>query len=592
MALIILSWIYIAFIFFSLGIAFAAFVNKRLLKLSDVSTDGQEFLPISFLLVSGLIITETIGSILSLFVPLSYGVNIFLLLLSVGCLLLNRRSTTAYLLRCKTQLGSTHIATTIFFIASVFVFAHLSAQQSSHFDDGLYYSTTIKWIEEYGVVKGIGNINPRIGYNSNWHLLNALFSFSYFNLGNFNDLNGLLLLLILPYSLGGLNQVIKGKYDIINITRSFFMLPLLAFHFGASSDFIFYNINFLSSSTPDLAVCLLIWTVTIWLFELDFIKSPGLLNRQIIYICLVACFLFAVKPSAIPLLITVIWFFFLFLKKKQFLLSGIIMTTALIVIVPWLIRNVIITGYLVFPFSSIDIFNVDWKVHATHAQWHENAVKVYAISPEYDLNKPFLIPLSSWFPVWFARLNFIQSLFFIGSALSILGLGIFFLINIATKGKVFFLNNTYRIFTFFIIVCGITFWFIKAPDFRFGYGFLSILCSLSIALVLKYFLENGVKYFGYLITAAIGYILFFYYKPVWKALPDRFFKKPAERRMPEKFSVISMGENAEMKIVPYGTSWYAPLPVANDGEFQTVMPMPRGTSIKDGFKPSIKSPAK
>ncbi len=44
------------------------------------------------------------------------------------------------------------------------------------YDTGLYHSQAIQWIEEYGVVKGLGNLHHRFAYNSALMCLQALFS--------------------------------------------------------------------------------------------------------------------------------------------------------------------------------------------------------------------------------------------------------------------------------------------------------------------------------------------------------------------------------------------------------------------------------
>ncbi len=280
MLLIILSWIYICFIFFSLGLVCISFIEKVVSWQVKTATDNTEVWPAVFLLIGGMILTAVIASVYSLFQPLSYAANIVLLILSLLCLFLKKGKAVSYFKYYKSQVTITWLPLTALYIAFVFILAYLSAQQSSHYDDGLYYSTSIKWIEEYGTVKGLANINPRIGFNSTWHLLHAIFSFHYLHSGNFNDLNGLLILIALVYSLGGLNKLLNHHYHVITVIRAFFLFPLLAFHFGASHDFIFYNINSLSSSSADIAVCLLLWIGIIWVFELDFIRSEISFYRQ------------------------------------------------------------------------------------------------------------------------------------------------------------------------------------------------------------------------------------------------------------------------------------------------------------------------
>ena len=43
-----------------------------------------------------------------------------------------------------------------------------------HVDTGLYHAQAIRWIEEYGVVCGLGNLHSRFAYNSAAFALCAL----------------------------------------------------------------------------------------------------------------------------------------------------------------------------------------------------------------------------------------------------------------------------------------------------------------------------------------------------------------------------------------------------------------------------------
>jgi hypothetical protein len=46
----------------------------------------------------------------------------------------------------------------------------------------------------------------------------------------------------------------------------------------------------------------------------------------------------------------------LVLTVRNLLVSGIAL------ILPWLIRNVILTGYIIYPMENFDFFNFDWEV--------------------------------------------------------------------------------------------------------------------------------------------------------------------------------------------------------------------------------------
>lgn len=48
-----------------------------------------------------------------------------------------------------------------------------------HYDSDLYHAQSIRWIEEYGVVKGLGNLHERFAYNSASFALSALYSMKF-----------------------------------------------------------------------------------------------------------------------------------------------------------------------------------------------------------------------------------------------------------------------------------------------------------------------------------------------------------------------------------------------------------------------------
>src|SRR5215213_1640072 len=239
MLLIILSWIYISFIFFSLGLCVQAMVQRIIHKNNQPVLKAPS---VVIVLLQGMVATAVFASLLSFIMPLSAWANLLMLSMSIACMAIFKKERAAVVARCRSDCRFTTRLLRIIFLFFVVVVAYLASQVSSHYDDGLYYATTIKWIEEYGTVKGLANVNPRIGFNSTWLLLQALFSFHYLRLGNFNDLNGLLLLYVLMYSLGALNSLFLRDYSISTIVRALLVLPLAAFHFGASNDFILFNV--------------------------------------------------------------------------------------------------------------------------------------------------------------------------------------------------------------------------------------------------------------------------------------------------------------------------------------------------------------
>ena len=71
------------------------------------------------------------------------------------------------------------------------------------------------------------------------------------------------------------------------------------------------------------------------------------------------------------------------------------------VLLPFLIRNVIISGYLVYPYAGLDFFHPDWKMDRAVLEGDSLDIKMFArglrSAAEYDDS------LVGWIPGWFLR---------------------------------------------------------------------------------------------------------------------------------------------------------------------------------------------
>ena len=65
-----------------------------------------------------------------------------------------------------------------------------------HYDSDLYHAQSIRWLEEYGIVKGLGNIHVRFAYNSSFFALSALYSMKFLLKQSLHTVNGFIALLL------------------------------------------------------------------------------------------------------------------------------------------------------------------------------------------------------------------------------------------------------------------------------------------------------------------------------------------------------------------------------------------------------------
>lgn len=122
-----------------------------------------------------------------------------------------------------------------------------------HYDTSLYHNQAIQWIEEYGVVLGLGNLHNRFAYNSSFMVLQALFSFKWLVGQSLHTVNGFICCLFLSYSVLSNNVVKRNKIE----TSDFLKLSTIIY--------VFYTRDVISSPSSDiLAMLLILYIVTKW----------------------------------------------------------------------------------------------------------------------------------------------------------------------------------------------------------------------------------------------------------------------------------------------------------------------------------------
>lgn len=231
-------------------------------------------------------------------------------------------------------------------------------------DNETYYIQTIKWLNEYGLVKGLANLHISLGQISGWHVLQSAFSFS-FLYPNFNDLSGFCLLIGNVFALFKLNEFVKNKRIQDGIIGLF---PL-------ANVFFF---QFISAPSPDIAVYVLAFMQFYYFIENVHNAEISSFN----FIALLSFFILFIKITAfglilIPLMLLVIHF----RKFKTDLLP--IGLTGLIVFVLFVTKNALVSGLPFFPLTHFRL-PVDFSVPLSSAEFYFNSGKMcmFFVTPE------------------------------------------------------------------------------------------------------------------------------------------------------------------------------------------------------------------
>lgn len=211
------------------------------------------------------------------------------------------------------------------------------------YDPLIYHHQNIRWNEEFAVVPGLGNLDDKFAFNSNYFLLSAIFTFRYLVGEAIYPLQSFILIAVFGWLL---KELFSSKYEIkrLLIILSYILL------FGVS-------IYFLGNTSTDILPNIIVFYILARL-----LLYPSHLNSNRLIYTTIPIFLLTCKLSFFPICIISLYLLYTSIKEKKYKELSFMICLGALIIVPWLIRNVIVSGYLVYPIYQIDLFSFDWKV--------------------------------------------------------------------------------------------------------------------------------------------------------------------------------------------------------------------------------------
>ncbi|WP_061281117.1 LIC_10190 family membrane protein [Leptospira interrogans] len=435
MLAILISAILSLYIFISFGI-----LAEKILKVKFQFTDR---------VLVGLSVTNTLVSLVSLFLPIT--ILVLFTFLSFCFVFLYFERKNLKLLTFGLIHKNIIVIITFPFLLSALVF---SLNPPFAYDSGLYHIQSIKWIQEYSVVPGLANLHGRFGFNPNIFTIFALTSLKEIFKQEIFSVNFVIYSILVLHSINRIYKILKQE----GFTNSFLLHSIVLF-------LILEQFMSLSSPTPDLiSIVLPLYILTNLPKNENGIHSKLNLENYFSSIIL-SVYTISVKLATIPLCILILLLIirYKFDGKKLLIVISIIF----LILLPWLIRNVILSGYLIYPFSAIDIFNFDWKVPLNAVVSEKLSITGWARNPGEGYKEAAQMKFWEWFPIWWNTISKLNRLFIVISFLSPIFI---FIYSLFKKIKIDF--QTFAIlFTSWI---GVIFWILLAPDIRFGKAFLGV----------------------------------------------------------------------------------------------------------------------
>jgi hypothetical protein len=346
-----------------------------------------------------------------------------------------------------------------------------------NYDTGLYHLQAVRWMREHAVPLGLAHVHNRLGFNSLFHAAAAALEFFPAAERSVWFANLLPTLFAASAGIVGLRRLLAGDSSFPNLFLSFVLVPVvssLASYPGLGTDHVAALAAYLSFA--------------LWARALEDRPAPGPDASAATLLALVAL---TVKISSAVLLVGSVAILLWRFRSGAAAHVRKVAPAAISIALPWLARNVALSGCLVFPAAATCVVSEPWAVGPRAARELTAWITSWA-------RKPFLTPeqvLGSWdwlrgWPDLYAtdENRVVVTLFAMGMVL-------WLAVVRATSASLSVL--------WAIAAAGVAYWFLNAPSPRFGLAYLYPLALLPLAFGLSQIARPGVRWTSAATAAAI-----------------------------------------------------------------------------------------
>lgn len=461
---VLFDWLWIAILCYIYGAFFLRFWKR------DVSWMNAWVTGIAFLTVY--------AEIFSMFSKVGMIANLLLAIGAVGIVWKEQKSLSA-----PVQITKVNLPEYLLFGILLLMVASICAYGELHYDTGLYHASSIHWIEEYGTPLGVANLQKRIGYNSSFFSFTALFSMKWFIGRSLHATTGFIIVLCICYAIHTLFRIPKSK----NIVSGSFAIATLAYWL-----YVMEGAAIPTSDYPSMYLAL--WIATKWAEQLEKKEED---TDAFALLCIASVYVMTIKLSASMMVLMVLLPAISLIKKKEWRSIIKYILTGCLVILPFLIRNVMVSGWLIYPFTILDLFPVDWKVPLKIALTDAQEIKVWARGT-YEIETASM-KMREWLPIWWEAQGYYERILLVSNVVAFC----YWIVN-SVVAVIVRKEMVWREFWFeTVLFINVGFWFFQAPLVRYGFAYLLMFPICVMAIEIK----RTIKVRGYRILSGLAVIV-------------------------------------------------------------------------------------
>ncbi len=459
---VLINWVYIILTTYIVGNAclrLLEFIFRRHDKNDEGNGDNGRWRRTPFYdLFAGIMCTTCYAQVYSLFAGVSVWANIAMLIFCVVYIIFFRKKILQefadYIKTLRKEMPAPvkRLLICALILGSV-VYALASSGAPKLIDTDWYHAQTIRWIEEYGCVKGVSNLFYSLAFNSAQHYFDALYSMKAVLGASMHATGGYFGLLLLFHGLiriAGFKGHKRHIADALALAEVVYTIIVTAFYADPYTD--------------TLPNCLVFFILTEWLILIEDNEED---DFPYAFLCIFGVFATVVKTSAVIIVLLVIKPAIKLIKNKEWVKTAGYISTGVLVAVPFFMTNVRVSGYLVYLATAIDIFDVPWKIDIEIVKYAVASMIHDARAVNATMEEALHSGLS-WVPVWFKNESVSHRILYVSVAAMLL-FDIISTVLSAVKKKTLEIS---MLLPRAVVVIGLIYWFFTIPQVKYCWVFL------------------------------------------------------------------------------------------------------------------------